>query len=536
MKIEIPRSLLAQNVQLKTRANSPAPSGTAVRARVYVMNKPTPKQWAETLTAELESWQVTTAVVANKDLLTSTTPKGPRFFLRRNSPKGPFSHGGKLEDSTKAWFREQGGALFSLLKASTHDEIELIGVGLDEAAWTGLFLGMELAAYQFKAEAFRASEDSKPRSRKSAPVTALWSQGSWSPQIEVEVRGTGAKPAAVAKCLERARTQGVSTNLARHLVNLPPNVVNPVSVARAVIEFLGGRPGVKVDVWDEKRLRDEGMNLHLGVGAGSPTPPRMVHIKYRPPGVRKNARPVAIVGKGVTFDTGGLDIKPSAGMRLMKKDMGGSAAVFALAWWAAEAKYPAPLDFYLALAENSVDGLSFRPSDVLVSRSGKSVEIHNTDAEGRLVLADVLDVAVTQTGADEPELVIDLATLTGAIKVALGAEIAGLFSNDDRLCAQLERAGTEAGELNWRMPLLTRYTATFNSPFADMVNAVDGFGGAITAALFLERFVRQKSWAHLDIYGWNDKATGSLGFAGGNGQGVQTLVSFLEGRLATSRK
>lgn len=527
MKIQIPRSLLAANVQLLSASarTSRKEEGGGVLAKVYVMNKPTPKQWAEALSAELEGWQVTTAVVANKDLLTSTTPKGPRFFLRRNPPKGPFSHGGKLEDSVKAWFREQGGALFNLLKASTHDEIELIGHGLDDEAWTGLFLGMEMAAYQFKAEAFPV--DAKKDSKK-AP--ALWSAGSWSPRVRVQAQGAGTKPAKLAAILDRARALGTATNFARHLVNLPPNVANPVSLAKAATDLLGGRPGVKVEVWDEKRLASENMNLHLGVGAGSATPPRMVHIKYRPTGAKKTARPVALVGKGVTFDTGGVDIKPSAGMRLMKKDMGGSAAVFALAWWASETRYNQPLDFYLGLAENSVDGASFRPSDVLVSRNGKSVEIHNTDAEGRLVLADVLDVAVTKTGADDPELVIDLATLTGAIKVALGAEIAGLFSNDDRLSQALEKAGTDAGELSWRMPMLSRYSATFSSPFADMVNAVDGFGGAITAALFLERFVRNKPWAHLDIYGWNDKATGSLGFAGGNGQGVQTIVSFLESR------
>lgn len=531
MKIQIPRSLLAANVQLSSASarTSRKEEGGGVSAKVYVMNKPTPKQWAEALSAELEGWQVTTAVVANKDLLTSSTPRGPRFFLRRLPLKGPFSHGGKLEDSTKAWFREQGGALFNLLKASTHDEIELIGHGLDDEAWTGLFLGMEMAAYQFKAEAF--SGNANAGAKKGAKKTdEVWSMGSWSPRIRVQAQGAGAKPAKLAALLARARALGTATNFARHLVNLPPNVANPVTLAKAATEIFAGRPGVKVEVWDEKRLASENMNLHLGVGAGSPTPPRMVHIKYRPTGAKKTARPVALVGKGVTFDTGGVDIKPSAGMRLMKKDMGGSAAVFALAWWASETRYAQPLDFYLALAENSVDGASFRPSDVLVSRNGKSVEIHNTDAEGRLVLADVLDVAVTKTGADEPELVIDLATLTGAIKVALGAEIAGLFSNDDRLSAALEKAGTDAGELSWRMPMLSRYTATFASPFADMVNAVDGFGGAITAALFLERFVRNKPWAHLDIYGWNDKATGALGFAGGNGQGVQTIVSFLENR------
>ena len=242
------------------------------------------------------------------------------------------------------------------------------------------------------------------------------------------------------------------------------------------------------------------------------------------------AKPVAFVGKGVTFDSGGLDIKPSSGMRLMKKDMGGAAAVAGLAMWAHRVNYSKPLDFYLALAENSVDGKSFRPSDVITARNGLQVEIHNTDAEGRLVLADALDVAVTQTKADEPEMVIDVATLTGAIKVALGADLAGLFTNDDDLAEKLSQAGQAAGDLSWRMPLLSKYNGASSSHFADMVNAVDGFGGAITAALFLEKFVKQKSWAHLDIYAWTEKATGSLQAAGGNAQGLYCLIEFVKNK------
>jgi leucyl aminopeptidase len=230
----------------------------------------------------------------------------------------------------------------------------------------------------------------------------------------------------------------------------------------------------------------------------------------------------------VTFDTGGLDIKPSSNMRLMKKDMGGSAALAGLAHWLGEAQISLPVDIYLGLAENSVDGKSMRPSDVLIARSGMSVEIHNTDAEGRLVLADVLDVAVTQKNADEPSQVIDVATLTGAIKAGLGAEISGLFCNDDSLAKELESAGQLAGEPNWRMPLYSRYGRNMDSSFADIVNCVDGFGGAITAALFLEKFIRGKSWAHMDIYGWNDRAQGALTFAGGSGQAVQTLIEFLQ--------
>jgi len=317
-------------------------------------------------------------------------------------------------------------------------------------------------------------------------------------------------------------------NMARHLVNLPPNELNPKTFAEIASKCASTH--LKVAVWDSKKLQQEGMGLHASVGQGSENGPCMVHLKYRP-SKKSKLKPIAFVGKGITFDTGGLDIKPSSGMRLMKKDMGGAASVLAMAAWAAEDHYPGPLDFYLALAENSVDGKSFRPSDVVTARNGMKVEIDNTDAEGRLVLADVLDVACKQKGADEAEYVIDIATLTGAIKVGLGAEIAGLFSNDDELAAALTQAGQRAGDLNWRMPLYEKYWGEMSSPFADFKNSGGGFGGAITAALFLQRFVSGKKWAHLDIYAWTDKAQGPLLSSGANGQPVQCLIEFLLGRV-----
>jgi leucyl aminopeptidase len=285
-----------------------------------------------------------------------------------------------------------------------------------------------------------------------------------------------------------------------------------------------------VTVWDDKKLASEKMGLHLSVGMGATHGPRMVHMKYRPT-KKSGLKPIAFVGKGITFDTGGLDIKPSSAMRLMKKDMGGAASVIALALWASESQYPGPLDFYLALAENAVDANAFRPGDIVTARNGMKVEIDNTDAEGRLVLADVLDVACKQKGSDDPEFVIDVATLTGAIKVGLGAEIAGLFANDDDLAIELTKAGQRAGDLNWRMPLFDKYWGDLSSPFADCKNSGGGFGGAITAALFLQKFVGGKKWAHLDVYAWADRPSGAIGGSGGSGQPVQCLIEFLESRV-----
>lgn len=323
--------------------------------------------------------------------------------------------------------------------------------------------------------------------------------------------------------------------IARHLVNLPPNDLNPKSYADIMKKEIPFSKNSTVEVWSTEKCKSEKMNLLLAVGQGSENTACMVHIKYRPAKAKKGLAPLAFVGKGITFDTGGLDIKPSSAMRLMKKDMGGSAAIAALAYWVDAIGYSRPCDFYLALAENSVDSKSMRPSDIYQSRAGYFVEIDNTDAEGRLVLADVMNVAVTRK--ERPSHLIDVATLTGAIKVALGSEVAGLFSNDDKLAEQLHRAGEQINEPNWRMPLVSKYFSALSSNFADFRNSGDGgFGGAIHAALFLEKFADVKpeegkkgtpiKWAHLDVYSWTDRPNGPFS-TGGSSQPVQTLVQWL---------
>lgn len=336
--------------------------------------------------------------------------------------------------------------------------------------------------------------------------------------------------------LDQYLAQGHALIIARHLVNLPPNDLNPRSYSDIIKKEIPFSKNSTVEIWSSEKCKSENMNLLLAVGKGSENTACMVHIKYRPTKGKKGVAPLAFVGKGITFDSGGLDIKPSSGMRLMKKDMGGSASIAALAYWVDATGYDRPCDFYLALAENSVDSKSMRPSDVYQSRAGYFVEIDNTDAEGRLVLADVMNVAVTRK--ERPSHMIDVATLTGAIKVALGAEVAGLFCNDDQLAQQLHRAGEEINEPNWRMPLVRKYFSSLSSNFADFRNSAEGFGGAITAALFLEKFADVKDdeskkklapikWAHLDVYCWNDRPTGAFS-QGGSGQPVQTLVQWLK--------
>ncbi len=506
LQAEIPSLLKGIRQGLK------AAGATQATGRVYVLgaeDRNHSSQLIERLAPRFQKAQLKKSI---REVLHFLSDDGPVWIVSPRLRRGPFSHQARLEDSTYAWMRDQVGSLVSLFKAYQLDQVHFEMHATTDEQERGLFVALEMAAYQYRGviDGLQLMDFPKVHFQKFG--------------------GTFDK-----KILAQAQALGASVNLARHLVNTPPNFLNPESMADYVKKNFSRAKNMKVEIWDAKRLAKENMNLHLGVGRGAEHAPCLVHLKYRPNNTKKtakkNAKPIAFVGKGVTFDSGGLDIKPSAGMRLMKKDMGGSAAVLGLAKWAVETQYPRPLDFYLAMAENAVDANSFRPSDVLTARNGMQVEIHNTDAEGRLVLADALDVAVTQKSNDEPEIVIDVATLTGAIKVALGGEIAGLFSNDDTLAEELNRAGQEAGDLNWRMPLYGRYTSGMSTPFGDMVNAVDGFAGAITAALFLEKFTRQKPWAHLDIYAWNDKAAGPLSFSGGSGQAVQCLAQFLLGKI-----
>ena len=330
--------------------------------------------------------------------------------------------------------------------------------------------------------------------------------------------------------IEAAKTLALSVNISRHLVNTPANLLNPETYAKEVKELFSGMKGVTVEVWAGARLKKEKMGLMLAVGQASATPSRMVHIKYRPAGAKN--KPIAFVGKGITFDSGGLDIKPAASMRLMKKDMGGSASVVGLSYWAIHSKLSLNLDFYLALAENAVDERAFRPGDVLTSRSGVKVEVHNTDAEGRLVLADTLDVAATQKGKNAPSLIVDIATLTGAARVAVGTGIGALFSTKTGDGERVARAGQKRGDHVWPLPLYAGYEKKLKTAFADVNHcAPSGFGGAITAALFLKRFALDVPFVHLDVMGWADKG-GVYREAGGNGQVVQCLAGFLESEVA----
>jgi leucyl aminopeptidase len=304
-----------------------------------------------------------------------------------------------------------------------------------------------------------------------------------------------ADPAALRKALKPALSVADGVELARDLVNEPPNVLNPETFAKRakILKELG----VEVDVLGEKELRKIGMRALLGVGQGSHNESQVVIMRWN--GARSaKAQPIAFIGKGVTFDTGGISIKPAGGMEDMKGDMAGAACVVGLMHALAARKAKANVIGVIGLVENMPDGKAQRPGDIVTSLSGQTIEIINTDAEGRLVLADVLWHVQAEF---KPQFMVDLATLTGAIMVALGQERAGLFSNDDTLAGQIHAAGEATGELVWRMPLGKAYDKIIDSKFADVKNSGGRYGGSITAAQFLQRFVNGCTWAHLDIAG-----------------------------------
>ena len=466
---------------------------------IVVANQRSLKEVKALVKPLLGPWQL--SKITNDGKWSFETAKGPlHIVILPMEDYENIHHEGMLDDSGYALARDRVGEIFCATPFSEIKTVSLHTFDLDYDEVLGAALGLEMGAYDFK------------------------NRGDFPP-ITVTYNGTLPK-AGVEDAVQSAGEVGKGINISRHLVNVGPSDKRPEDYADHVKKLFARKAGTTIDIWDEKRLEKEGMGLILGVGAGSSHGPRMVHIKYRPKNP-KHQSPIAFVGKGITFDTGGLNLKPGNSMRLMKKDMGGSATIVGLAYWAITSKLDIPCDFYLALAENSVDAHSFCPSDILTAKNGKTVEIDNTDAEGRLVMADVLCVATEKKGKDKPQYVIDVATLTGAIKVGLGAELAGLFSDDDDLAFLIQSCSQIAGDKVWRMPLVPAQRKKLNSDFADMCNSSSGFGGAIRAAMFLKEFTNDVPWAHIDIYGWNDGRRGPFIRGGGNGQMVQGLAQFL---------
>ncbi len=312
-------------------------------------------------------------------------------------------------------------------------------------------------------------------------------------------------------------------NVARDLVNEPANILGPVELAEKTkaLEKLG----VDVEILDVKDMEKLGMGSLLCVGQGSERPSRMAVMVWNGAKGNKKQKPICFVGKGVVFDTGGISIKPAGGMEDMKGDMGGSAAVIGVMHALAERKANVNVVGLIGCVENMPSGSAVRPGDVVTSMSGQTIEIINTDAEGRLVLADVLWYAQEKF---KPKLIVNLATLTGAIMIALGKEFAGMFCNDDKLADELSAASRVTGEKIWRMPLDKAFDKAMDSKFADMKNAGGRWGGSCTAAAFLQRFIKDTPWCHLDVAGTAmDGAKSDFNTSWGSGWGVRLLDRFV---------
>ena len=332
----------------------------------------------------------------------------------------------------------------------------------------------------------------------------------------------GAACTEADEIVRRMQATCVGVALARDLVNGPPNEVTPTRLAD-VAEQIAKDEGLEIEVFDEAGIEALGMNLLLAVNAASAEEPRFIRLTYRPAGAGADTPQIALIGKGLTFDAGGYNLKPTGSIEDMKLDMAGAAAVLG-AMKAIQAYAPKMIVHGLvASAENMISGAGYRPGDIIRSLNGKTVEIGNTDAEGRLVLADALTYAERELKVDR---MVNLATLTGACVVALGPHTSAIFSNDDAFGAEVKAAADAAGEDMWPLPLNKKLRSMLKSPVADMKNVGERWGGAITAALFLEEFAGETKWVHLDIAGpsFSEKPDGHI-TKGGTGVGVTTLLT-----------
>jgi leucyl aminopeptidase len=374
------------------------------------------------------------------------------------------------------------------------------GPGFLEASLEGFALG----SYRYDCYKTRDREE-----RTLEEVTALLAG-------EDDVSRTAPVADAVKSVCDAVR-------MTRDLVSAPGNLATPVYLAEKALE-IGGRYGLGCTIIDRDELERLGMGALLAVGQGSQHPPRLVVMEYRGGGDR--SRPVVLVGKGITFDTGGISLKPGANMELMKHDMAGGAAVLGIMQAAAGLKLPVNLVGLVPLAENMPDGRSYKPGDVVTTMSGLTVEVNNTDAEGRLILCDALHYAQRY----KPALLLDLATLTGACIVALGHNATGALGNDPKLIKALARAGEATGERIWELPLWDEYGELMKSDIADLKNAGGPSAGTISAGWFLKQFVGTTRWVHLDIAGtaWEEKGRHYLP-KGATGVGVRLLVEYLRG-------
>ncbi|HET6693842.1 MAG TPA: leucyl aminopeptidase [Pedococcus sp.] len=416
--------------------------------------------------------------------------------------------------------RRAAGAATRALSGVPKVAVSLPGTGAASVA--AVAEGSALGCYRYAGvRGEKAGAADGGRAAKTAKAKAEKAAGPAS----VTVVTADARDRAVKAAAKRAATLAEATAFARDLVNTPPNRLFPQSFAESVKERAAASSArVTVKVLDEKALAKGGFGGIVGVGQGSANPPRIVELRWAPSRAKAS---LALVGKGITFDSGGLCIKPPASMLTMKSDMAGAAAVAAAVFAAAELALPVAVTGYLCLAENMPSGTAQRPGDVITMRNGTTVEIIDTDAEGRMVLGDGLCLA----SESAPDAVVDIATLTGAQMVALGSRVAGIMANDDAFRDTVRSAADAAGEAAWPMPLPTDLRSQLESGIADLAHKGERWGGMLTAGLFLKEFVGEGiPWAHIDIAGPSFNEGGPWGHTpkGGTGYGVSTLVALAE--------
>ena len=418
-------------------------------------------------------------------------------------------------------FKAKAGQLLLVPGAEAGGDLALFGLGETPAADA-----MAFRALPAKAPPGDYALAHLPQGVAADRIALAWALGSYGfdryKKKSDESRPRLVVPAGVD--IAAVRSLAGACALARDLVNTPANDMGPVELERAardVAEAFGAE--ITVVVGDDLLTQNYPAIHAVGRAADPKRASRMIEISWGQAG-----RPhIAIVGKGVVFDTGGLDLKPSAGMRQMKKDMGGAAHALGLARMVMSARLPVRLSVLLPVVENAVSGDAMRPGDVLASRKGLTIEVGNTDAEGRLILAD----ALTRAEELSPDLTIDMATLTGAARVALGPQVIPFYTDDDALAGELAAAAVDVGDPLWRLPLWAGYEDSLDSDIADLKNDPDGWAqaGSVTAALFLQRFAPKGPWVHLDIFAWNPR--GRPGHpAGAEAQAIRALFAVLQGR------
>ena len=441
---------------------------------------------------------------------------------------------------TKAWLRASGFQAkpgTTSLMAGRNGELERVFIGIPNGVVPTS--GSHSAIDDGTLWAFAAASAGLPKgsyslsgpvSKTLAAQAALgWALGSYRFDRYVTKAKSGAQLVFPEKADQKlVENAALSTFLVRDLINTPAGDMGPPDLAAAA-KTLAREFGAKLSVTTGAQLLKKNYPAIHAVGRASDKAPRLIDLNWRH-GSRKKLPRVTICGKGVCFDTGGLDLKSSAGMKMMKKDMGGAAQALGLARMIMAAKLPVQLRVLIPAVENSVSGNAYHPMDVINTRKGTMVEVGNTDAEGRIVLADALDAACT----DSPDLLIVLATLTGAARVALGTGIGALFCNDDQLAEDTLAAGMATQDPLWRLPLWQPYREKLSSAIADINNiSPGGYGGAITAALFLETFVTKDTpWIHLDFMGWNDKGRAGRP-EGGEAQGMRALFAMIVKRFGS---